>query len=97
MTGVRAGDDGEPWTASGQVNLVAVPRPSWKPFFERVVATRTHAENQRETRVFRGIPTQLIQIRFSYRLATVVLARGQANDQMTMALRESLHQRGIPF
>jgi len=35
--------------ANGQVNLVAVPRPSWKPFFERVVATRTQAENQRET------------------------------------------------
>jgi hypothetical protein len=38
--------------ATGQVNLVAVPRPSWKPFFERVVATRTQADNQRETRVF---------------------------------------------
>ena len=37
--------------ANGQVNLVAVPRPSWKPFFERVVATRTQAENQRETRL----------------------------------------------
>jgi len=35
--------------AKDQVNLVAVPRPSWKPFFERVVATRTQAENQRET------------------------------------------------
>ena len=37
--------------ANGQVNLVAVPRPSWKPFFERVVATRTQAENQRETSI----------------------------------------------
>jgi hypothetical protein len=35
--------------ANGQVNLVAVPRANWKPFFDRVVATRTQAENQRET------------------------------------------------
>ena len=35
--------------ANGRVNLMAVPRPSWKPFLERVVPTRTQAENQRET------------------------------------------------
>jgi len=45
VTGIQANS-----LANGQVNLVALPRPSWKPFFERVVATRTQAENQRVCR-----------------------------------------------
>jgi hypothetical protein len=50
--------------ANRQENLVAVRRPSGKPFFERVVATRTQAQNQRETSLDvtrKNVPCQLFE------------------------------------
>ncbi len=49
-----------------RVSVVAVPRPAWKPFFERVAANRIGAGSERETRdpnahdhIWSGIPLLL--------------------------------------
>jgi hypothetical protein len=52
----------------GKINAIR-PRPAWIPYFEELLASRWSRE--RETRVSRAMPTQVVQVRFSYRLAGV--------------------------
>jgi hypothetical protein len=51
-----------------QVKVIAVrPRATWAPYFEELLSV----SGERETRVSRAMPTQVVQVRFSYRLAGV--------------------------
>jgi DNA invertase Pin-like site-specific DNA recombinase len=57
-----------PASGEGPVEVIAVPRPDWAPFF-RDLANRVSLE--RETRVSRAVSAPPPPIRFSYRLADV--------------------------